>query len=280
METRPCVRVSDLSVELSGKPVYKPLNFEIQCGRLAVITGAQTPAWGTLLHMMAAMQPLNEGSIELWGFPISSISRRDISSNICYLQYKYRPVFNYPVQEFVMKGCEARLKPLQAADSGDQERVRQILQKMQIDKLANRNSDYLTNAEHQKVHLARAFAHNAPLTILDEPVVDLDETDQYGVMSMFFENTKKTRHTVIATMQDPHLGLLLADQLIILDHNGLVADLDRQQPDFKSKAELALSRALPFNTDYKRHLGFDLPDMGSPLESDTGIEKHPKGNIF
>jgi ABC-type cobalamin/Fe3+-siderophores transport system ATPase subunit len=280
METRPCVRVRDLLIELSGKPVYKSLNFDIQCGRLAVITGAQSPAWGALLHMMAGMQPLHEGSVELWGFPISSISRRDISSNICYLQYKYRPAFNYPVQEFVMKGCEARLKPLQAADYGDQERVRQILHKMQIDKLASRNSEYLTNAEHQKVHLARAFAHNAPLTILDEPVADLDETDQYGIMSMFFENTRKTQHTVIATMQNPHLGLLLADQLIILDQNGLVADLDRQRPDFETKAELALSRALPFNTEYKRHLGFDLPDMGGPLESDADSDKHTKGNIF
>jgi iron complex transport system ATP-binding protein len=281
METRPCVKVRELPIELSGNLSYSSLNFEIRCGQLAVITGAHSPAWGMLLHMMAGIQPIHAGSIELWGYPVAAISRRDMNSEVCYIPNKHKPVFNYSVKDYVLQGCEAKLKPLQTLEEAASQRAMQILGRLQIEKLSSRNSEYLTNSEHQKVHLARAFVQNARLMILDEPVDCLDETDQYGVMTMLLENARQFHQTVVAAMQDPHLGLLLADQLIILDQNGIVADLDRRRPDFAAAAELALSKALPFSPDYKHLLGFDLSELkmaNAEPASESG--KYPKGSIF
>jgi ABC-type multidrug transport system ATPase subunit len=129
--------------------------------------------------------------------------------------------------------------------------------------------------------LARAIAQNARLLILDEPIDDLDEPDKYDVMVLLLESARQNRQTVIAAMQDPRIGLLLADQLLIFDQNGIVADLDRQQKDFAAAAELALSKALPFHPEYKRNLGCDLPDQDDKQpEDDLENEKNPKEFIF
>jgi iron complex transport system ATP-binding protein len=278
MEAKPCVQVKDLPVELSGLPIYPSLNLNIRCGSLAVISGVYSPAWTTLLQMLAGIRPVQSGRIELWGYPIGSINRRDMSSHICFVPKKHRPVFNYSVQEYVLQGCEARLKPLQTVDSSDRERVMQVLKRMDIENLSGRNSEFLSNAEHQKVILARALAQNARLTILDEPVENLDETDRYRVMAILLETALQNQLTLVAAMQDPGLGLLLADQMLIFDSNGIMADLDRKQPDFAAAAERALARALPGHPAYR--FGFELPEEAEKSPTERDPEKPPQGFIF
>ena len=61
---------------------------------------------------------------------------------------------------------------------------------------------------------------------------------------MIRDYTRENNHTVLAVMQDPRQGLRMADLLIVFDASGIVAALDRQQPDFADAARKALAQAL------------------------------------
>ena len=165
MEFRPSIRIHDLKVVQSGQTIFSNLNLDIRNGCFAVITGCHSSGWNTLLHLLAGIQPLQGGEIDLWGYPINQISRRDMSANICYFPRRYKPVFDYTVQEYVLRGCEARLKPLHGPEPADQAMADQLMRQLQIERLATRDSEYLNNAEQQKIGLARAFMQQAHLML-------------------------------------------------------------------------------------------------------------------
>lgn len=242
MDFRPCIRIRDLKLEISGKTIYDRLQLEIPTGCLAVMTGVYSPAWNTLLHMLAGMQPVQDREIELWGYPIGQISRRDMNANISYVPRRFQAVFDYTVSEFILRGSEVRLKPLQGIGFPEEEMARQILTQMKIERLASRNSDYLNNADHKKVGLARAMMQQAHLMLLDEPLDSMNDEDQEIVMSMLQDYTRQNQKTVLAAMQDAKPAMQRADILIIFDNSGIAAVVNRRQADFAAQAESILTR--------------------------------------
>jgi ABC-type cobalamin/Fe3+-siderophores transport system ATPase subunit len=244
MESRPAISVRNLQIELSGKVIYENLFFEVRGGSLAVITGVFSPGWSVLLHALAGILPDHHGDIELWGYPINLISRRDMDTNTCLIPRNFKTVFDYSVQEYVVRGSESRLKPLQVPDIQEEHMAWQLLQKMQIEKLAGRKSDFLNHAEHQKVNLARAFMHDAHLLLLDDPFDDISGADQEIVASMLLDYAHVKRHTVLAVIPDSKQAIQLADQLLIFDEQGLVANLDGHTEDYDSAARQILAKVL------------------------------------
>lgn len=243
MDLRPCIRMRDLAVALSGKTVYHNLQLTIPTGRLAVITGVPSPGWNALLHILAGMQPVSSGQLDLWGYPIGQIGRRDMSANTSYVPRHYKASFDYSAGEFILRGCEAHLKPMQGISFADEQLAQQIMEQMKIERLASRKSDLLNNAEHQKVGLARALMQQAHLLLLDEPLISLNEDDQATVMAILLDYTRQNQQTVLAAMADPQPGLRLADLLIVFGPAGILAVLDRSMPDFDTAAKQALAHA-------------------------------------
>jgi iron complex transport system ATP-binding protein len=243
MDLRPCIRLRDLVIASSGKTIYDNLQLTVPTGCVAVITGAPSPGWNALLHVLAGMQPVQGGQLDLWGYPIAQIGRRDMNANISYLPRHYKAIFDYTAGEFIQRGCEVRLKPLQGIGFAEEEQARQIMAQMKIERLASRESDLLNNAEHQKVGLARALMQQAHLLLLDEPLISLNEEDQATVMSLLRDYARQNQKTVLATMADPRQGLRMVDLLIVFGSDGILAVLDRNSPDFDAAAEQALAQA-------------------------------------
>lgn len=244
MDFRPCIRICDLKLEFSGQTIYDKLQLEIPVGCLAVMTGVYSPAWSTLLRTLAGMQAVQAGEIELWGYPISQISRRDMNANTCYIPKRYKAVFDYSVSEFILGGSEARLKPMQGIGFHEEEMALQVLARLKIERLAARNSEFLNNTDLQKIGLARAMMQQAHLLLLDEPLDSMDQADQENVMSMLQDYTRQNQKTVLAAMQDARAGIMLADILIIFGNNGIAAVLSRHQADFADQAARILAQVL------------------------------------
>ncbi len=271
---KPCIQIINLQLDLFGKPVYRNLNLQINCGTLTALVGQNPAAWNTLLRLLSGMQPVHSGQIELWNTPISRIGRRNVNNLICFIPRQHQPVFAYTVMEFIMQGCEASLKPLQTPQESDRERAKQIMRNLKIEKLANRDSSLLNNSERQLVLLARAFMQDAKLYLLDDPFNSLNEAAQFSAMTLLREMVHENDRTALVAMQDPWLAMQLADQLVVFNQQGIAAVLYRQQPDFADAAEYVLHQVL--DLDESGHL-LDLVNpmagLGGSLPLDKESEK-------
>lgn len=219
---KPCIRMTDISVEHSGATVCENLNLTIDVGSLTLFTGRNPACWSVVMRMVGGLQQISGGMIELWGVPVQRISRRSLSSLVCFVSHQQHPLFAYPVIDYVLQGYEPNLKPLQAPAETDRERARDILSKLHIEKLMYRDSSLLSNRERQLVVIARALMQDARLLMIDEPFDSLSEQDVPLVLAIFESLVRSQGKTVILAMQETSLALPAADRLVTFEYMGMI----------------------------------------------------------
>ena len=110
--------------------------------------------------------------------------------------------------------------PLPAADA---RAVDDALRDTGIDTLAERRIDSLSGGERMRAHLARAFAVDAPVLLVDEPVANLDPYHQLSVMQLLGRYRDQGR-LVVAVLHDLNLALGACTRVLLMDNGAIVAD--------------------------------------------------------
>ena len=87
------------------------------------------------------------------------------------------------------------------------------------DTVVGEQGSTLSGGERQRIGIARAFLHNAPLMLLDEPTSNLDSLNE-GMILRALAEEKKDRTVVLVTHRASTLGI--ADETIELKGNGQV----------------------------------------------------------
>lgn len=80
----------------------------------------------------------------------------------------------------------------------------------------------LSGGEAQRVSIARAFLYDAPLILMDEPFSSLDLSLKYKLISYFSSLWKTNKKTVIFVTHDIDEALLLASDILLLEHNKII----------------------------------------------------------
>ncbi len=79
----------------------------------------------------------------------------------------------------------------------------------------------LSGGQWQRLALARAFARDSPITILDEPTSNLDAKTEYEVFERFHK-TSKGRTTILVSHRFSTVRMV--DRIIVLDEGQIVED--------------------------------------------------------
>jgi iron complex transport system ATP-binding protein len=74
-----------------------------------------------------------------------------------------------------------------------------------------------------RTHLARAFAVDAPVLLVDEPVASLDPYHQLKVMQLLGDYRDAGR-LVVAVLHDLNLAFSACSRLLLMDEGAIVVD--------------------------------------------------------
>jgi iron complex transport system ATP-binding protein len=105
-------------------------------------------------------------------------------------------------------------------DTPGAERVRGVLDELDLGAFANVDVRHLSGGERQRVAVATALLQGAPMLLLDEPVSHLDLAHQ-GMLLRALERRSLAGHAVVASLHDINLAWDLATHAIVLDGRGL-----------------------------------------------------------
>lgn len=155
---------TNLTVNRGDRPVFKGLEFAIPAGQMLKLVGPNGSGKSTLLKTLAGLIVPKDGDILLDG--ASLITEEHVSECITYLGHK-----NALKREFtVFENIE-----FWATLWGHPEKIQQSLEAMGIDYLKNTPVRYLSSGQLRRTALARTLCHQAPVWLLDEPTVGLDD---------------------------------------------------------------------------------------------------------
>ncbi|OAI12910.1 cell division ATP-binding protein FtsE [Methylomonas koyamae] len=196
------------------------VNFHLQRGEMAFLTGRSGAGKSTLLKLIAMMEQCTRGNIFLDGQNISRIGDRKIpylrrNLGLIFQDYKLlndRTVFDNVALPLVVSGYHHQ----EVA-----RRVRASLDKVGLLGKERKHPLALSGGEQQRVGIARAIVNKPKLILADEPTGNLDPDLSAEVMHMF-EQFKQVGVTVLVATHDIELINHLEHRVLTLDKGHLV----------------------------------------------------------
>ena len=198
-----------------GRQAYLyPLNLTLKPAQVTVLLGATRAGKTSLMRLMAGLDRPSAGQILVDGRDVTGVAVRERNVAMVYQQF-----INYPS----MSVFDNIASPLKLANHRDVDaRVRALADKLHIGMFLDRLPSALSGGQQQRVALARALAKNAPLMLLDEPLVNLDYKLREELREELSQLFASGESTVVYATTEPGEALLLGGYTAVLDEGELL----------------------------------------------------------
>ena len=224
--------LSGVSFNAGGRQILNDVSLSVSAGEVVSLIGPNGAGKSTLLGVIAGDIAPSSGEILLDGAPLGSIPARQMARQRAMLLQKLNVAFSYTVHEVVQMG-RTPWKGTERAEEDDAV-VASMMERTSVTHLSDRDITTLSGGESGRAHLARVFAQQTPLILLDEPTAALDITHQ--------EQTLRVLH-------DLDVAAAYSDRMVLLRGGEVVAS---GTPEQVCSAEL-LSEVYQHPIEVLRH---------------------------
>jgi putative spermidine/putrescine transport system ATP-binding protein len=195
-----------------GPRAVDALDLRIDHGAYCCLLGPSGCGKTTILRMIAGHERPSEGDVLIGGRNVTQLAPRERGTAMMFQSYALFP------HRTVLANVGFALKMRGIGRSARDAAARALLEKVQLERFADRLPAELSGGQQQRVALARALITNPRVLLLDEPLSALDE---YLRLRMRGELRRIQRELGITFVHVTHTQLeaiAVADQVVVMDH--------------------------------------------------------------
>lgn len=182
------ITVENLSFSYDDEPVLQDINFTVKPGEFVILTGENGAAKSTLLKSVLGLLTPQEGS--------ATISTTNEHGNKLMVGYAPQQISSFnigfpsKVLEFVQSGRYQNNRWFKRLDAEDHEHVKKALESVGMWELRNKKIGELSGGQKQRIALARIFATDPDLFVLDEPTTGMDKESRERFYRLLRHNSR------------------------------------------------------------------------------------------
>ncbi len=219
------VRVRDLVYGYGKEPILRGVSLSADEGELVSIIGPNGSGKSTLLKCIAGIHRPWKGVIQIAGQDVAKINKRELNKIVSYLpQETIPPPSLLTVYEYVLLGRVQSLSGKVTVPEEDHKAVIETLNMLELTSYARRYMNELSGGEKQLVYIAQALARKPRILLLDEPLNHLDIKNQFKVIRLLRELTRKLDLCVIIVMHDINQAARYSDKIYLMHEGRIVAE--------------------------------------------------------
>ena len=188
----------------------KDFSLEVRHGEILCILGPSGCGKTTTLRMIAGLESPTSGRILAGDRDLTSVPPRERNIGLVFQNYALFPHLN--VFENVAFGLRARKQ----ATATIKERVRRVLERVQLAEFESRPVHALSGGQQQRVALARALAIEPEVLLLDEPLSNLDPSLREEMREQIRSVIDEFKVTTVFVTHDQAEAFALADRIVIM----------------------------------------------------------------
>lgn len=166
------LQVHELHFRYKNTAVLTDVRIELNKGEILSIVGPNGAGKTTLLKCIVRIFKPDAGHVLINGIETGNMRRTDLAKCVGYVPQSSPSKFPIAVFDAVLMGRRPYVtwKP----SKKDLQIVADLLKVMGLEEFALRDFDQLSGGQKQKVLLARAFAQDTDILLLDEPTSNID----------------------------------------------------------------------------------------------------------
>lgn len=208
------LEVKNLKVERGGGTLLNISSLSIEKGEILALIGPNGAGKTTFLQTLSYLLKPFGGEIFFGG--------KKVETHVSVLEYrrKLAMVFQEPLlfNTTVFNNIASGLKIRGMTRKEITDRVMEQLERFGISHLSRRSAKTLSGGEAQRTSLARAFALQPEILLLDEPFVSLDPPTRESLIEDLEHILRQTRTTAIFATHDRLEALSLSDRVAVMNH--------------------------------------------------------------
>ncbi len=221
------IRVENLSFSYDKeRKILENINISIKKGEVVSLLGPNGSGKSTLLKCVNSLLRPAEGNVYINGKAVSSMKRHETARHVSYVPQEHRTSFPYTVLDVVLLGRVPYIGLFSTPKSEDVEKCIELLDSIGISHLGDRIYTQISGGERKMCLIARALCSESDVLLLDEPTSNLDIKHQTEVLRIIKKLSQDKGLTVVMTLHDPNLAMLIADKAILLKDGKIVFEGD------------------------------------------------------
>lgn len=200
--------------------ILSNINLTLNEGKILAVLGPNGIGKTTLLKCMVGLLPWRSGRSLLGGRDIATMTPRQIWSVISYIPQSHTFAFSFTGLEMVMLGRSSHLGAFEQPGVRETEMAQEIMERIGISRLADKDCNRMSGGELQMVLIARALINEPKLIILDEPETGLDFHNQILVLDMIERLAHEEGICAVMNTHYPTNALAVSDEAFMMNRSG------------------------------------------------------------
>ena len=209
------IDVENVSFAYGEEQILSDVSLSVKKGEILGIHGRSGSGKSTLLKLLMRFYDPKSGSIKINGETLPNINTRSLRDNMAYItQQTY--IFNETIEENIrLARRDVTLEEImEAAKKASIHDFILSLPEGYQTKITELGGN-LSDGEKQRIGIARAFLHNAPIILLDEPTSNLDSLNEAMILKSLL-NVKAEKLIILVSHRQSTMAI--CDQVIGIEN--------------------------------------------------------------
>jgi multiple sugar transport system ATP-binding protein len=186
-------------------------DLEINDGEFVVFVGPSGCGKSTLLRMIAGLEDLTSGSIEISGRDVSDVGPSERGLSMVFQSYALYPHMS------VRNNIAFPLKMAKVPPAEIEAKVAHAAKTLNLTDYLDRKPGQLSGGQRQRVAIGRAIVRNPEAFLFDEPLSNLDAALRVNMRIFIMQLHKDLGSTSIYVTHDQVEAMTMADRIVVLN---------------------------------------------------------------
>ena len=247
-----------------GKPVFADVSFALDKGEFVCIIGHSGCGKTTILNVLAGLDTASSGHVFMDGRELAGPS---LERGVVFQSHALMPWLTVRGNiAFAVKSRWPEWKPAEV-----QAHVEKFVAMVGLTAAIDKKPSQLSGGMKQRVGIARAFAIQPKMLLLDEPFGALDALTRGTIQDELLAIVRETQQTVFMITHDVDEAILLADRVLLMTNGaetaqgyipaGIAEAVTNTLPPSRTRAQL---HHLPGYYELRNHIVDFLVTRGHP----------------
>ena len=212
------VTIRDVRKNYGSLEVLHGVSIDIADGEFVILVGPSGCGKSTLLRMIAGLEDITGGEIEIAGVVVNDFAPKDRDIAMVFQSYALYP--HMTVEENMAFSLRLGRVPKDEI----QRRVASAAAVLGLEPYLQRYPRHLSGGQRQRVAMGRAIVRNPRVFLFDEPLSNLDAKLRVQMRSEIKLNHQRLKTTTVYVTHDQIEAMTMADRIVVM-HAGNIEQI-------------------------------------------------------